>query len=311
MRCKFLFVLCFVFGIFAGCRTAEETSDSQAFGPTKGGGTPPPSATVIDVPTTATCAKTNNTYGFPVVCVCPANYEYNAVIGKCTDTKRMCTMAIVEMFHPATGNCIHAKDGCSASDLTTGGWQRKLATDQCGPVTTGPKNVAGFDFVGLKIMESLPANFACPQVVIAESDACLAKNAVPSYTKNCAILCSQPIAKKGSVAGYDFKGPRIALALPANGACPQLANAETDACLNINGSTTYDKSCKTLCSLPIAKKGRVAGFDFKGFKTAAALPANSACPQVALAESDACLNLQGETSYTKTCGILCNVPIAK
>jgi hypothetical protein len=67
------------------------------------------------------------------------------------------------------------------------------------------------------------------------------------------VLCDRPVAAKGEVAGFDFDGFHIRKALPDNFACPELANAVTDACLGLGGRTAFDKSCAVLCDRPVAR----------------------------------------------------------
>ncbi len=293
-----------------GCRTNDEGSDTSAAGQV----TPNPGGQAV-TDATSGCAAALNTFGFPNSCSCPNGYGYNSTIGKCTSSNRMCTMAIVRMFQPDTGKCVSATNGCDASDLETGGWRRMDTTDQCGVPAQGnvqvKAKVAGFDFKGFRIAAALDQNAACPMVATAESDACLNANGTTSFDKGCGVLCSLPIAAKTKVAGFNFKGLKIAAALGQNSACPQVATAETDACIKAAGSTTYDKGCNTLCSKPIAKKGKVAGFNFSGFKILDALPANTACPMVATAESDACIDAGGSSSFDKGCSVLCSVPISQ
>jgi hypothetical protein len=309
---KKLCFLGFLIGLFFlnGCRTTDEGSETSAAGqvrPNPGG------QSVIDP--TGGCVATLYIYGFANSCSCPNGYNYNSTIGKCTLSNRMCTMAIVRMFHPDSGHCVSATNGCEASDLGSAGWRNLDTTDQCGVPTQGTvkikAKVAGFDFKGFRIAAGLDQNAACPMVATPETDACLNLNGTTSFDKGCGVLCSLPIAPKNKVAGFDFKGLKISPALGQNSACPMVATAETDACINVGGSTTFDKGCKTLCSKPIAKKGKVAGFNFLGFKILDALPANGACPMVATAESDACLDAGGSVSYDKGCSIICSAPISQ
>ena len=56
------------------------------------------------------------------------------------------------------------------------------------------------------------------------------------------------------VAGFDFGGFNIRPALVKGTACPQIATPESDACLfKAKGKTSYDESCNTLCTEPMAK----------------------------------------------------------
>jgi hypothetical protein len=172
------------------------------------------------------------------------------------------------------------------------------------------RKVAGYDFEGPKITEALAPNAACPEVVTAEADACRAARGSDTYTRGCGLLCSVPIAQKGRVAGFDFAGFRSDEALAPMTACPQIADPVTDACLAVRGQTAYTKSCGVLCSLPVAPEGKVAGFDFSGYRSVEALGPMRACPEVMSPVADACLSKKGRTSYTRDCSVVCSVPVA-
>lgn len=176
--------------------------------------------------------------------------------------------------------------------------------------TSAAANVAGFDFTGFHTATGLPQGTACPQRATAETDACIAAGGNSRYKADCRILCSVPIAPAGKVVGFNFTGVRIEDELPPNGACPLRATAETDACIAANGKNLFAKSCAPLCSLPIAPEGKIAGYNRTGFQVVDALPPNSACPQRATVDTDACLAAGGRNLYQASCAALCSVPYA-
>ena len=151
-------------------------------------------------------------------------------------------------------------------------------------VTRAKKTVVGYDFTGLKIAKPLPTNHACAEgsgANIALVDACIAAKARTIFTSTCDELCSVPVAPKGKVVGFDFGGFKVADELGPNHACAESGGATlavVDACLAAKGRTVFTKTCDELCSIPIAPKGKVVGFDFSGLQTSDALPPNHACP---------------------------------
>jgi len=301
---KVLFYMTFVAIAFStGCRTTDQSSGTSAVIP------PDSSSDQIDPP--GVCTADTNNFGFPSACDCPVNYLYDHTIGKCStqninhlDPTGVCTADTNNFGFPSACDC---PANYTYND-TIGKCTLERVTQLNGVPST---KVTGFDFKGLKVLDSAPDNQICAAVVIAEEEACNNVDGVSFKADQCQVLCSQPIAKTGKVAGYNFKGRRVADALPAMRACPRVASAEGDACREVRGKSRYEKDCKVLCSKPIAKQGKVAGFDFSGFKIADKLPPRTACAQVATEETDACLAVGGETSYTKGCGILCSFPIVK
>ncbi len=172
------------------------------------------------------------------------------------------------------------------------------------------RKVAGYGFDGPKIADALPVGTACPEVVHAVTDACIAARGRDTYTKGCDVLCSVPVASRGRVAGFDFSGFRSDDSLAPMTACPAVADPVTDACIGAGGQTSYTKSCGIVCSLPVAASGKVAGFDFSGYRNADGLAPMTACPQIASPVADACFAKRARTSYAKDCSVLCSVPVA-
>jgi hypothetical protein len=94
-------------------------------------------------------------------------------------------------------------------------------------------------------------------------------------------------------------------------ACPAVVSPEQDACDAAKGVATLDMNCATICSLPIAPAGKVAGFDFLGFHVAPSLAGTGgACPAVVSPEQAACDSAGGATSIDSQCRALCSKPIA-
>jgi hypothetical protein len=177
--------------------------------------------------------------------------------------------------------------------------------------SAGKSTVAGFDFKGFQILKKKSGGQCKFFVAPKEQLACNAAGGETVFASNCKPLCSEPIAPKGKVAGYDFTGPVIRKAPPKGIKCPAVQTAEAEACSAIGGDATKDDSCNVLCDTPIAREGEVAGFDFAGFHVQNALPPGTACTLIATPESDACFDVGGDGSRDENCNILCNRPIAK
>jgi len=54
-----------------------------------------------------------------------------------------------------------------------------------------------------------------------------------------------------TISGYNMDGYGQCRALPSGSACPQNADAVTDACLNNGGHTSYCSDCTVMCSVPV------------------------------------------------------------
>src|SRR5687768_7949010 len=75
---------------------------------------------------------------------------------------------------------------------------------------------------------------------------------------------AQPIAEK-PISGYDFTGPQVAKKNDV--LCSFFREPdESIACTGAGGVATQATDCKILCDRPIAEKGKVAGYTFKGFE---------------------------------------------
>jgi hypothetical protein len=114
----------------AGCRTGD-AGDANPAGITATDAAPASAPSGDVVAPTGQCTRDLNPFGHAGRCDCPKGFEYNAVIGKCTNQNRVCTLAIVSMFHPETGKCLEANNGCVASDLKTAGWRAQTTEDRC------------------------------------------------------------------------------------------------------------------------------------------------------------------------------------
>jgi len=308
-RDLYMKVLVLSIGILAlsltpGCRTTNEVSEIKAADPIDDNSD--------QVDPTGICTPDVNQFGFPSACDCPVNYIYDHTIGKCTtqtagslDPSGICTPDVNQFGFPSACDC--PPNYIYQSTIGKCISQRVPQLNGAVPST----KVTGFDFKGLKVLVRAPDNQVCAAVVNEEEEACIKIGGVISRADGCKVLCSQPIAKVDKIAGYNFKGRRISDPLPAMTACPSVATEEGDACRAVKGKSKFEKGCKVMCSKPIAKKGKVAGFDFSGFKIADKLMPPNACPSVAHEEADSCLSVGGETTFTKSCNILCSFPITK
>ncbi len=82
----------------------------------------------------------------------------------------------------------------------------------------------------------------------------------------CTITAAVEIEGDGpapSVSGYDFDGYRACVGLASGAACPQIADAVTDACLAKNGNTSYCGDCSVLCSKPVSQDNGGGGDAWK------------------------------------------------
>ena len=168
--------------------------------------------------------------------------------------------------------------------------------------------VAGYNFDGPKVLDGMPDDVACPQVLREDENACMVARGIVRRAEGCSILCSIPIAPRGKAAGFDFVGHKVLEAAPSE-ICTQQVREEDEACSAVKGKATGVKGCKTLCSLPIAKRGKVAGFDFTGLKILDAA-ASEICTQQVREEDEACAVAKGKSTGAKGCKVLCSVPIA-
>lgn len=195
-----------------------------------------------------------------------------------------------------------ALTGCASTSETS--------TDGSGEDNlTGTHKVAGFDFEGFQTLQRSPGE-VCPEIVDAVAEKCHAANGVAVAAKSCRTLCSVPIAQNGQVAGFDFDGFHSG---PMGGGefCIEIVDAVAEQCRAAGGEASAMKGCRTLCSVPVAGNGMVAGYDFSG-PTSAPAPSDVpvACPEVVVPESETCHDVGGRIIATGSCKVLCSSPIA-
>lgn len=118
-------------------------------------------------------------------------------------------------------------------------------------------------------------------------------------------------SKKAKVIqGYDLTGFKTLDAAPKDMICTTVLRPEEAACQDAGGKTFWADKCKPLCSIPVAPKGKVAGYNFTSFVVADALPEDMACAAIVSAEQEACFKNSGKTQVAKNCKYLCSVPIS-
>lgn len=178
---------------------------------------------------------------------------------------------------------------------------------------TSGKSVAGYDFDGPKALPSDNAPSVCPPILSPGDvvNACFkvkGKQRLANFEppNNCAVLCSKPIAPENKIAGYDFEGFKFQSTEGPPVLCAAVVSPEEEAC-NQAGGTPTTARCKTLCSIPIAKAGKVAGFNAKGFTTADAA-GDEICPAVLDPDAERCFAVEGQTSRAAGCTTLCSLP---
>jgi hypothetical protein len=113
----------------------------------------------------------------------------------------------------------------------------------------------------------------------------------------------------GKVSGFDFEGPK---------ALPKMADRcaffrqpdEEIACSAVGGVSTQAEGCVTLCSKPIAERGKSAGYGFDGYKQLD--KSDVLCTFHRQPDEDKACGLAGGTvTQAAGCAILCSTPIAK
>jgi hypothetical protein len=112
------------------------------------------------------------------------------------------------------------------------------------------------------------------------------------------------------VAGFDFDGFKVS-AVSAGEVCPAVITPEDQACMEAGGRGAAAKDCQVLCSVPIAPRGKVAGYDFDGPKVLASPSAGIACPAVITPEQMACERVGGTSKAANNCAVLCSKPIVQ
>lgn len=137
------------------------------------------------------------------------------------------------------------------------------------------------------------------------------------------VACAAPAAEEvdadtqnlsgggvGRVSGYTLDGPRagdsdrvsVELCEPTDG-------ADEQACDAVGGELRSANGCKLLCTLPMARRGFVAGYDLEGYKQ---LPSDAVATEVCawVPEAD-CTRQRGTIQRANGCRTLCTVPIAE
>jgi hypothetical protein len=189
--------------------------------------------------------------------------------------------------------------GCASEDLSEGETEAAFLSS---------RQVAGFDFEGF---QSGPAGGgeACGEVVDQVAQQCHEAGGEVREMKGCRTLCSLPVAPHGSVAGFDFDGFQSG---PRGGGepCLEIVDLVAERCHAASGETTAMKGCRTLCSVPVAPLGMVAGYLFSGPVVRAA-QGGGICDLLTTPELVACNTAGGQTIMTEGCETLCSVPIAR
>jgi hypothetical protein len=172
-------------------------------------------------------------------------------------------------------------------------------------------SVSGYDFRGPQVQKKR-ASEICPAVISGEAIACGIARGKSVSTENCGTLCSVPIAPSDKRAGFSFAGFEILNKPSSRIFCPQVIGPEALACERVGGaSTSAADRCASLCSLPIARPGKVAGFTFDGFKVLDIPASGLLCPAVLTEEMAACERAGGSRSSANNCATVCSLPIAK
>jgi hypothetical protein len=168
---------------------------------------------------------------------------------------------------------------------------------------------SGFDFTGPRtrpLGERCEKGDAQPDVATA----CEAIKGQLEEADECQVLCSVPIAKEGKVAGYDFKGFVIENDGSKNPATCQINTAELLACTEAGGKVSSAAGCKSICSKPIAKPGKIAGYIGTKFQVGEAPKKSDApCQPLYSEEQMGCIIVGGEARRLQGCTkSLCSIP---
>ncbi len=132
-----------------------------------------------------------------------------------------------------------------------------------------------------------------------------------STTPSASNHLSSAVNATNDLNGYDFSGPKTMEAAPKDMICTALVRAEEVACQDVKGKTILANKCQVMCSIPIAPKGKVAGYNFKSFIITDALPAGKVCAAVVSPEHEACLKAGGKVTIAEKCSALCSVRISR
>jgi hypothetical protein len=171
--------------------------------------------------------------------------------------------------------------------------------------------VSGFDLDGPKALSTTQVTSQiCVQIVPREQGPCEEVHGTLSRANGCKNLCSLPIAADGKAAGYDFDGYKQASnANAATQICPEMLSEEETVCRNAHGVVTPIDACHVLCSKPIARQGKMAGYDLTGFKILPNEGTELFCPDVVSPVREACTKVHGETTRGDSCRDLCSLSL--
>ena len=169
--------------------------------------------------------------------------------------------------------------------------------------------VSGYDLEGPKVLPSdtVLAEF-CAAVVSEVRTACAKAGGASSRVNGCGDLCSVPIAAAGKTAGYGFEGYVQVSDDEQPTACSEVVLPEASACEKAGGKLLSAGDCRSLCTKPIAEKGKVAGYDTKGFKVLPAATQDTVCIFVVSEVEMRCDAVGGTSTAAADCATLCSHP---
>ena len=183
-------------------------------------------------------------------------------------------------------------------------------SDDSVPTPQPVAKVSGYDFEGPKALPNDMVPEICTMVMQPEQMACQAVGGTTLQANGCKVLCSEPIARAGKVAGYGFTGFNIVDAPRPGIMCPMVVSSESMACYELGGDTTRVVGCSDVCSVPIAPAGKAAGYDLTGFKTLSndVVHLQDCLPMVTPVQA-ACGAVNGVTRPVNECQHLCSLPL--
>ena len=113
------------------------------------------------------------------------------------------------------------------------------------------------------------------------------------------------------VSGFDLEGPKALKNDKVTAElCAAVVSPVREACDRAEGRTSRSNGCQDLCSVPIAPRGKAAGYDMTGYKQLAVPAAPGFCPAVVSPVRAACARAGGSTSVAG-CAVLCTKPVAR
>jgi hypothetical protein len=172
-------------------------------------------------------------------------------------------------------------------------------------------SVGGFTYAGPVVLPVIESGVACPAILREEEARCWSAGGESRLADGCTAVCNLPIAPAGRVAGFTFRGFVRREALAEGTACPAILTAEAWACDNLGGTSSKDALCRDVCSKPIARRGRVAGFTFEGLVVRRAAAEGTACPAIYTQADAACDASGGTTVRDADCNVLCSTPMGR